>query len=77
MINLLKLERILRSNVLYLALMFVVLSWLGKSCYATGTVSLTNVTFDTTSILELAGLILVAIGAIWGIKKLIKLANRS
>lgn len=43
----------------------------------TGTVDLQGVSVDTASVLELAAIILVAIGAIWGIKKLIKLANRS
>lgn len=49
------------------------------SAYAqgTGTVDLTDVTLDTASVLALAAIVLTAIGAIWGIKKLIKLANRS
>lgn len=49
------------------------------SAYAqgTGTVDLSDVTLDTASVLALAAIVLTAIGAIWGIKKLIKLANRS
>lgn len=49
------------------------------SAYAqgTGTVDLTDVSLDTASVLALAAIVLTAIGAIWGIKKLIKLANRS
>lgn len=43
----------------------------------TSTVDLSNVTLDTASVLALAAIVLTAIGAIWGIKKLIKLANRS
>ncbi|MDE2216559.1 MAG: hypothetical protein KGJ87_05265 [Planctomycetota bacterium] len=40
-------------------------------------VDLTGVTLDTTSVLALAGIVMVAIGSIWGIKKLVKLGNRS
>ena len=43
----------------------------------TSTVNLDDVTLDTASVLALASIVLTAIGAIWGIKKLIKLANRS
>lgn len=43
----------------------------------TDTVSFEGVALDTASVLSLATIILTAIGAIWGIKKLIKLANRS
>lgn len=43
----------------------------------TSTVNLDDVSLDTASVLALAAIILAAIGAIWGIKKLIKLANRS
>jgi hypothetical protein len=60
---------------LFMAMFFVVGS-VGRA-YATGTVDLTGVSLDTTSVLSLAAIILAAIGAIWGIKKLIKLANRS
>ena len=71
------LGKILKTRLLYVALNLALMFWVGNSVYATGTVSLTGVEFDTVSVLELAALILVAIGAIWGIKKLIKLANRS
>ena len=77
MSNLLMLGKILKTRLLYVALNLALMFWVGNSVYATGTVSLTGVEFDTVSVLELAALILVAIGAIWGIKKLIKLANRS
>lgn len=43
----------------------------------TSTVVLDDVSLDTASVLALAAIVLTAIGAIWGIKKLIKLANRS
>lgn len=59
---------------------FVVTLVTGATAFAqtgTGTVDLSGVSVDTASVLELAAIILVAIGAIWGVKKLIKLANRS
>lgn len=40
-------------------------------------VDFTNVTVSTADVFTLAGIILAAIGAIWGIKKLIGLANKS
>lgn len=47
------------------------------NAHAAGGVDLTGVTLDTTSVLALAGIVMVAIGSIWGIKKLVKLGNRS
>lgn len=43
---------------------------------ATG-VDFTNVTISTTDIFTFAGIVLAAIGSIWGIRKLIKLGNKS
>lgn len=40
-------------------------------------VDLTGVTLDTTSPEALAATVLVGLGIIWGIRKLIKLINRS
>lgn len=37
----------------------------------------TNVTISTADIFTFAGIVLAAIGAIWGIRKLIKLGNKS
>lgn len=36
-----------------------------------------GVTVDTSAVLAIAGIIVVAIGGIWGVKKVIKLMNRS
>lgn len=49
----------------------------GATSQAHAAVDLGGVVLDTASVLSLATIILTAIGAIWGIKKLIKLANRS
>lgn len=67
------------KNALFLFVVTAMLVGAASSVsYAgTGTVDLAGVSVDTASVLELAAIILVAIGAIWGIKKLIKLANRS
>lgn len=40
-------------------------------------VDFTDVTISTTDIFTFAGIILAAIGAIWGIKKLIGMGNKS
>jgi len=40
-------------------------------------VDVSNVTLDTTSVTTLAGTILAGLGVIWGIRKVIKLINRS
>lgn len=40
-------------------------------------VDFTDVTVSTTDIFTFAGIILAAIGAIWGIKKLIGMGNKS
>lgn len=53
----------------------------GASIAAAGTsfaaVDLTAVTLDTTSPETLAATVLTGLGVIWGIRKLIKLINRS
>lgn len=67
-------ERVFYCMVLALGGIF----WLSGHVWAqTSTVDLTDVELDTASVLALAAVVLTAIGAIWGIKKLIKLANRS
>ncbi len=38
---------------------------------------LTNVTLDTATVLALASTVATALGVIWGIRKVIKLINRS
>lgn len=43
---------------------------------ATG-VDFTSVTISTADIFTFAGIILAAIGSIWGIRKLVKLGNKS
>lgn len=44
---------------------------------AMAAVDLTGVTMDTTTVETLAATVLVGLGVIWGIRKLIKLSNRS
>lgn len=44
---------------------------------ASAAVDLTGVTLDTTSPETLAATVLTGLGVIWGIRKLIKLINRS
>lgn len=44
--------------------------YLTNVAWATSTVDLTGVSLDTASVLSLAAIVLAAIGAIWGIKKL-------
>jgi hypothetical protein len=36
-----------------------------------------GVTLDTASVLTLAGIVLTALGAIWAVRKAVKLVNRS
>jgi len=67
----------LKKCLSFFVFAFVAICAYAGNVFATGTVDLTGVSVDTASVLELAAIILVAIGAIWGIKKLIKLANRS
>jgi predicted tellurium resistance membrane protein TerC len=50
---------------------------LGATGMAMAQVDLTNVTLDTTTPTTLAATVLVGLGVIWGIRKLIKLVNRS
>lgn len=47
------------------------------STQAMAAVDLTSVTMDTTTVETLAATVLVGLGVIWGIRKLIKLSNRS
>lgn len=47
------------------------------SSQAMAAVDLTGVTMDTTTVEALAGTVLIGLGVIWGIRKLIKLSNRS
>ncbi len=59
--------------VLVFALSFV----LGASvAFATG-LDLTGVVIDTTPVFSMATIVITAIAAIWAIKKVIKLGNRS
>jgi hypothetical protein len=51
------------------------LAGLASNSYAA--VDLTGVTLDTTSPETLAATVLTGLGVIWGIRKLIKLINRS
>lgn len=72
-----ELNGVLGRGLSLLVACFAILVVVSGSAFATGTVDLTGITLDTGSVLQLAGIVLVAIGAIWGIKKLVKLANRS
>jgi len=38
---------------------------------------LTNVTLDTATVLTLASTVAAALGTLWGVRKVIKLINRS
>jgi hypothetical protein len=49
----------------------------GAAGSASAAVDLTAVTLDTTSPETLAATVLTGLGVIWGIRKLIKLINRS
>jgi hypothetical protein len=49
----------------------------GVAGSASAAVDLTGVTLDTTSPETLAATVLTGLGVIWGIRKLIKLINRS
>jgi hypothetical protein len=49
----------------------------GAAGSASAAVDLTSVTLDTTSPETLAATVLTGLGVIWGIRKLIKLINRS
>ncbi|MDA8326553.1 MAG: hypothetical protein M0033_10090 [Nitrospiraceae bacterium] len=49
----------------------------GGVAFANGTFSLTGVTIDTTPVFSMATIVITAIAAIWAIKKVIKLGNRS
>jgi hypothetical protein len=64
------------SNVKVIAIS-VVAAVLAVVTNASAAVDLTGVTLDTTSPETLAATILGGLGVIWGIRKLIKLINRS
>lgn len=53
----------------------VTASFFSSSAFAA--VDLTSVTLDTTTVETLAATALTGLGVIWGIRKLIKLINRS
>lgn len=40
-------------------------------------VDFTNITISTADVFTFAGIVLAAIGSIWGIRKLVKLGNKS
>jgi len=56
---------------------FVVVGSVALATNAMAAVDLTAVTLDTTSPETLAATVLTGLGVIWGIRKLIKLINRS
>jgi len=58
----------------FLAAIFGVMASAGSAMAA---VDLTGVTVDSTTPETLAATVLVGLGVIWGIRKLIKLINRS
>jgi hypothetical protein len=64
------------SNVKVIAIS-VVAAVLAVVTNASAAVDLTGVTLDTTSPETLAATVLGGLGVIWGIRKLIKLINRS
>lgn len=57
-----------------LGMLALALSLVGN---AQAALDLSGVSVDVEPVFALASIILVAIGSIWGIKKVIKLANRS
>ena len=57
--------------VALVALSFVTPAFAGGGSFVSG------VTLDTASVLTLAGVVLTALGAIWAIRKAIKLVNKS
>jgi hypothetical protein len=59
------------------ALLLVFLFVIGFCSVSFAGVDFTDVSVDTADVFTLAGIILAAIGGIWGIKKLIALANKS
>lgn len=61
--------------VRYLLLTLSVLVMSAIPCFAA--LDLTDVEVDTTPVFALATIVVVAIAGIWGIKKVIKLGNRS
>jgi hypothetical protein len=63
-------------NELY-ALLFVFMFVISFCSASYAGVDFTDVSVDTADVFTLAGIILAAIAGIWGIKKLIALANKS
>jgi hypothetical protein len=58
--------------VALLAVLFLV-----GPAFAQGGSFVSGVTLDTASVLTLAGIVLTALGAIWAVRKAVKLVNRS
>lgn len=57
--------------------LYVFMAFMAMVSTASAAVDLTGVTVDSTTPETLAATILVGLGVIWGIRKLIKLINRS
>ena len=57
-------------------LALVALAGLASSAFA-GQVFGTDVSIDTTPVITMAGIVVTAIGAIWAVKKVIALGNKS
>jgi len=64
-----------RSFALLFVAALVALSFVSPALASGSFVS--GVTLDTASVLTLAGVVLTALGAIWAIRKAIKLVNKS
>jgi len=64
---------------LYLGILSIVVAMFTFTFAAPGqtALNLTGVTVDTAPVFDLALIVITAIAAIWGIKKVIKLGNRS
>lgn len=56
---------------------FIGVGLIGMASSAMAAVDLTGVTLDTTTPETLAATVLTGLGVIWGIRKLVKLVNRS
>lgn len=63
----------MRKLVLLLVAMFVMV---GTSAFATG-LDLSTVTVDTSPVFAMALIVITALAAIWAVKKVIRLSNRS
>lgn len=62
-------------KAIFIVLMLVAVLIVALPCYAA--LDLAGVTVDTAPVFDLALIIVTAIAGIWGIKKVIKLGNRS